>query len=148
MRRRILHFPNSQCSEKDNSIKLAMDSKIINKAIHKKKYQMQNINCLMDNIAQTINQSYDNREVLFSTIDLRYSCSQLPLDKETSKECNFNIIGGQATGLPDMPAECQKALEKTSYNITNAFSFLDNITIVTGVVLEKHKRKYSTAYTD
>ena len=59
--------------KKDKSIKLAMDSKSINKAIHKNKYQMHNIDCLMDNIAQTITQSSDEGEVLFSTIDLRYA---------------------------------------------------------------------------
>ena len=84
--------------KKDKSIKLAMDSKTINKAIHKNKYQMHNIDCLMDSIAQTITQSSDEGEVLFSTIDLRYAYSQLPLDEDTAKQCNFNIIGGKATG--------------------------------------------------
>ena len=42
-----------------------MDSKVINKAIHKNKYQMQNIDCLMDNIAQSISESSHESEVLF-----------------------------------------------------------------------------------
>ena len=84
--------------KKDKSIKLAMDSKTINKAIQKNKYQMHNIDCLMDSIAQTITQSSDEGKVLFSTIDLRYAYSQLPLDEDTAKQCNFNIIGGKATG--------------------------------------------------
>ena len=75
-----------------------MDSKVINKAIRKNKYQMQNIDCLMDNIAQSISESSHESEVLFSTIDLRYAYSQLPLDEATAKHCNFNIIGDQATG--------------------------------------------------
>ena len=79
--------------KKDKSIKLAMDSKAINKAIHKNKYQMHNIDCLMDNIAQTITQSSDEGQVLFSTIDLRYAYSQLQLDENTAKQCNLNIIG-------------------------------------------------------
>ena len=58
-----------------------MDSKTINKAIHKNKNQMHNIDCLMDNIAQTITQSSGEGQVLFSTIDLRYAYSQLPLIK-------------------------------------------------------------------
>ena len=56
--------------KKDKSIKLAMDSKTIIKAIHKNKYQMHIIDCLMDSIAQTITQSSGEGEVLFSTIDL------------------------------------------------------------------------------
>ena len=108
--------------KKDKSIKIAMDSKTINKAIHKNKYQMHNIDCLMDKIAKTITQSSDEGEVLFSTIDLRYTYSQIPLDEDTAKQCNFNIIVGQATGtyrfnngfygLTDMPAEFQKAIDK------------------------------------
>ena len=83
---------------------------------------MHNIDCLMDNIAQTITQSSDEGQVLFSTIDLRYAFSRLPLDEDTAKHGNFNMIGGQATGtyrfntgfygLTDMPAEFQKAIDK------------------------------------
>ena len=105
--------------KRDKTIKLAMDSKIINKAIHKKKYQMKNIDCLMDNIAQSILESSHEGEVLFSTIDLLYAYSQLPLDEATATQCNSNMVGGQATGtyrfitgfygLTDMPAEFQKS---------------------------------------
>ena len=128
-----------------------MDSKTINNAIHKNKYQMHNIDCLMDNIAQTITQTSDEGEVLFSTIDLRYAYSQIPLDEDTAKQCNFNIKGGQATGtyrfnngfygLTDMPAEFQKVIDKTLYNLTNTFSFLDDIITVTGGGLQNHKEK-------
>ena len=128
-----------------------MDAKTINKATHKNKYQMHNIDCLMHSIAQTITQSSDDGEVLFSTIDLRYAYSQLPLDPETAKHCNFNLIGGQATGtyrfntgfygLTDMPAEFQKAIDITLANLTNTFSFLDDIIIVTKGGIQNHKEK-------
>ena len=105
----------------------------------------------MDSIAQTITQSSDEGEVPFSTKDLRYAYSQLPLDEDTAKQCNFNIIGGKATGthrfnngfygLTDMPAEFQKAIDKTLYNLTNTFSFLDDIIIVTGGGIQNHKEK-------
>ena len=137
--------------KRDKSIKLAMDAKTINKAIHKNKYQMHNIDCLMDSIAQTITQAPDDGGVLFSTIDPRYAYSQLPLDQETAKHCNFNIIGGQATGtyrfntgfygLTEMPAEFQKAIDITLANLTNTFSFLDDIIIVTKRGIQNHKEK-------
>ena len=127
--------------KKDKSIKLAIYSKTIKKAIHKNKYQMHNIECLMDNIAQSIKQSSNEGQILFSTIDLRYTYSQIPLDEDTANQCNFNIIGGQATGtyrfntgfygLTDMTAEFQKAIDKTLFNLKNTFSFLDDIIIVT-----------------
>ena len=113
---------------------------------------MHKIDCTtLDNIAQTITQSSDEGEVLFSTIDLRYAYSQLPFDEETAKQCNFSIIGGKATGtyrfdnglygLTDMPAELQNAIDKTLYILTNTFSFLDDILIVTEGGLKNHKKK-------
>ena len=128
-----------------------MNAKTINRAIHKNKYQMHNIDCLMNSITQTITQASDEGEVLFSTIDLRNAYSQLPLDPETVKHCNFNIIGGQATGtygfntgfcgLIDMPAEFQKGVDITVANPTNTFSFLDDIIIVTGGGIQNHKER-------
>ena len=38
-----------------------------------------------------------------------------------------------------MPAEFQKAKDKTLYQLTNTISFLDDIIIVTGGVIENHK---------
>ena len=59
---------------------------------------MQNIDCLMDNIAPSLSESSHESKVFFSTINLRYLYSQLPYDETTPKYCNFHIIGGQATG--------------------------------------------------
>ena len=136
--------------KRDKTIKLAMDSKILNKAIHKNKYQMQNIDCLMDNIAQSISESSHEGEVLFSTIDLRNACSQLPLDEATAKQCIFNIVG-QATGtyrfitgfygLTDMPAEFHKAIDSTLRGLRDTYSFLDDIFIVFGGGIKTHKEK-------
>ena len=128
--------------KRDKAIKLAMESKVINTPIQKNKYQMQNWDCLIDNIAQSISESAHKSEVFFSNIDVRYECSQLPLDEATAKHCNFNIIGGQATGtyrfitsfygLTDMPAEFQKARDITLKGLKNTYVFLDDIIIVTG----------------
>ena len=78
-------------------------------------------------------------EPWFSSIDLKYAYSQLPLDKETSNHCNFNMVGGDATGtyrfltgfygLTDMPAEFQKAIDCTLIGLKNTFAFLDDILI-------------------
>ena len=63
--------------KKDQSIKLAMDSKQINKAIHKNKYQMPNIDVLLDNVAQSAQEGNGKPgTTYFSTIDLRYAYSQ------------------------------------------------------------------------
>ena len=135
--------------KKDYSIKLAMDSKQINKAIHKNKYQMPNIDVLLDNVAQSAQEGTGKPgTTYFSTIDLRYAYSQLKLDEKTKTQCNFSIIGGQATGtyqfqtgfygLTDMPAEFQKAIDLTLNNEKDTFAFLDDILIISHGTKEQH----------
>ena len=67
--------------KRDQTKKLALDSKILNKCIHKNKYQMPNIETLMDFKSQIIT-DYKTRQAdkkYFSTIDLKYAYSQLNL---------------------------------------------------------------------
>ena len=79
----------------DQSIKIALDLKILNDAIHKNtisKYQMQSIDHLMDKIAMKISDLKTTEGTLyFSKVDLKYAYSQLPLHPDTQKHCNFNI---------------------------------------------------------
>ena len=81
---------------------------------------------------------------------MKYAYSQLKLTAETAKQCNFNIIGGQATGtyrlltgfygLADMPAEFQKAINRTLNHAENTFCFLDEILIVSKGSAEEHEK--------
>ena len=81
---------------------------------------MPNINLLLENIAQTM-KSDTKEQTLFPSLDLRYAYSQILLDKKTREQCNFSLIGGNATGkyqfqtefygLTDMPADFQKAID-------------------------------------
>ena len=73
-------------------------------------------------------------------LDLKYAYSQLKLAADTARQCNFNLVGGKATGtyrfltgfygLADMPAEFQKAMDRTINHAKNTFCFLDDILIV------------------
>ena len=83
--------------KKDQTVKLALDSKKINTFIHRNKYQMPNIDLLLDNIAQII-KSDKTKPMLFLELDLRYAFSQIPLDQKTREKCNFSLIGGNAAG--------------------------------------------------
>ena len=81
---------------------------------------------------------------------MKYAYSQLKLTAETAKQCNFNIIGGQATGtyrfltglygLADMPAEFQKAMDRTLNHAENTFCFLDDILIVSKGSAEEREK--------
>ena len=134
--------------KKDKSVKLALDSKIVNKSIHKNKYQMPNIDSLIDSISQHINDSNPGENVYFSTIDLKYKYSQLVLHPDTARHCNFNIICGDASGtccfktgfygLTDMPAEFQKAMDYTLVGLSNTYCFLDDIIVVSKGNKETH----------
>ena len=55
--------------KKDKYVKLSLDSKVSNKAIHKNKYQMPNVDSLIDSISQHINDSNQADNVYFLTID-------------------------------------------------------------------------------
>ena len=109
-------------AKKDQTVKLALDSKKINNFIHENKYQKPIIELLLDNIAQ-IMKGVDSQQTLFTTLDLHYAYSQIPLDKETRDQCIFSLIGGRATrtyqfqaqfsGLTDMLADFQKIFDFT-----------------------------------
>ena len=109
--------------KKDKTIKLALDSKVLNEAIHKNKYQMPNIDTLFESISQQISAPASQNTTYFSTLDQKYAYRQLNLDSNTANHCNFNIISGDMTGtyrfqtglygLTDMPAEFQKAMDST-----------------------------------
>ena len=128
--------------KKDKSVKIALDSKELNDAIHKNKYQMQSTDHLIDAVANYVSErSTEQATFYFSKIDLKYAYSQIPLDPQLQKHCNFNIVGGKATGtyrflngfygLTDMPATIQKTIDVTLRNCHNKFAFLDDIIVIT-----------------
>ena len=75
-----LTSPNVITVEKDQTFKLALDSKKVNDFIHKNKYQMSKIDLPLDNNAQIV-KSNSKEQTLFSTRDLRYAHWQIPSDK-------------------------------------------------------------------
>ena len=134
--------------KRDGTLKLALDSKELNKMVCKNKYQMPNIDNLMDRIADIIH-SERHGTVWFSSIDLRYAYGQLLLHPKTSRQCNFNLVGGAATGtyrfltgfygLADMPAEFQQAIDRDLTGVRSANAFIDDILICTKGTLEAHR---------
>ena len=125
--------------KKDDSIKLALDAKPINRQLYKNKYQMPNGDELLDGVSQIVTANTVGM-LYFTVLDLKYAYKQIKLNAETAKHCNFNIVGGQATGtyrfltgfygLADMPAEFQKTMDRTLNHAKFTFCFLDDILIV------------------
>ena len=83
---------------KDQTDKLAVDSKILDKASHKNKYQVPNIDTLSESIPQQISAPATQNTAYFSSLDLKYAYSQLNLDPDTANHCNFNKISGDMSG--------------------------------------------------
>ena len=83
--------------KKDGSVKLAQDVLELNKQVQKNKYQMPNIEELMDAVGQTISEKKSG-EIYSSTMDLTYAYGQLPLSQDSSVHCNFSLVGGRSTG--------------------------------------------------
>ena len=84
-------------AKKDGSLKLALNAKPMNAQIWQNKYQMPNMHKLIDLAAQIITRDTPGK-VWFTSLDLKYAFSQLPLSDQTSSHCNFSILCGQATG--------------------------------------------------
>ena len=125
--------------KKDDSIKLALDAKPINRQLFKNKYQMPNVDELIEGVSLIVTENKSGY-LYFTVLDLKYAYSQLKLAVDTAKQCNFEIVGGKATGtyrfltgfygLADMPAGFQKAMDRTINHAKNMFCFLDDILIV------------------
>ena len=133
--------------KKDQTIKLALNLKIPNKVIHKNKYQMPNIDTLIESISQQISAPASQNSTYFSILDMKFN---LILDPDTANHCNFNMISGDMTctypiqtgfyGLTDMPAELQKAMDYTLIRLKKAYCFLDDIFIASKESEEEYKQ--------
>ena len=105
---------------------------------------MPNLLKLLDSATQIIT-SKSEGTVWFTSLDLKYVFSQLPLDESVSKHCSFSIVRGEFNGLyrfktrfyglTDMPREFQKAMDNT---IQEVFCFSDDILIVSKGSITKH----------
>ncbi len=135
--------------KRHQSVKLALDARQLSKFIHRKKYQMPNIEELLVSIAQLITDTTGT--VWFTSLDLKYAYGQITLSPETSLLCNFCLVGGAATGtyrfqtsfygLGNMPAEFQQALDMLLNQHPAAHAFLDDVLIVSSGTRADHLAK-------
>ena len=86
---------------------------------------MPNLDNLMEQVAEIKNDEKEG-EVRFMSLDMLYAYGQTELHPETARLCNFQILGGRATGtyafdtgyygLTIMPPEFQKITDKLLHN--------------------------------
>ena len=104
---------------------------------------MPNIHELIDNIALQLSNK-ESMEVWFSSLDLKNAYSQLQLSTDTSKQCNFSIVGGETNGtyrfltgfygLGDMPKKFQRVMDSLLKDC-----YIDDILIASKGSLNEHK---------
>ena len=68
-------------------MKLELESRELNKQVQKSKYQMPNIEELIDTVGQTISEKKQG-DIYFTTMDLTYAYGQLSLNAERA----YNVI--------------------------------------------------------
>ena len=128
--------------------KVALESRELNKQIHKNKYQLPNIEELMDIVGQIISERKQG-DVFFSTMDLTYAYGQLPLSESTSKHYNFSLVGGRSTGtyrfktgfygLTTMPPEIRRVMGAILSEFPCAHVFIDDILVISkGTKIEQN----------
>ena len=83
--------------KKDRNVKIALDARSLNNANLKNKYQMPNLESLMEKVAEIVNNN-NECEVFFTSLDMQYASGQTILHHETAKHCNFQIVGGESNG--------------------------------------------------
>ena len=83
--------------EKDKSVKIALDSRKLNKATVKRKTQMPNMEELISRISRKISKGKEG-EIWLTKLGFGYASSQIKLDDETQNLCIFTITGGEFTG--------------------------------------------------
>ena len=135
--------------KKDKSVKIALDARALNESIAKDKYQMPNLDNLIDMIAEELEKS--EGEAWYSSVDMTYAYGQIPLHELTKRHCNFQIVGGKSTGtyrfttgyygLTVMPTELQKLMDLTLANVNSVFVYIDDISIVTKGTKQQHVNK-------
>ena len=87
---------------------------------------MLNLEHLVDMVAEQLD-TVNKGIAWYTSLDMQYAYGQVPLDKETAKHCNFQIVGGKATGtyrfitgfydLTVLPTEFQKAMDAELSNL-------------------------------
>ena len=86
--------------KKDRSVEIALVARTLNQAKEKDKYQMRNLENLLDMVANKLDK--EEGDAWFSSVDMTYAYGQVPLHLLTAKHCDFQIIGGDSTGTMDL----------------------------------------------
>ena len=130
-------------------MEIALDTRALSQSIAKDKYQMPNLDNLIDMIAEKVDEK--DGEAWYSSVDMTYAYWQIPLQELTNRHCIFQIVGGKSTGryrfttgfygLTVMPTNIQKLMDLTLANLNSVFVYIDHLLIVTKGTNQKPLKK-------
>ena len=86
--RRYVHTTSCHNSKEGPKCLLALDGTSLNKAMRNNKYQMPNLENLMDK-APEIDNNNEESEVLFTSLNMQFACGQIVLHQENAKHCKL-----------------------------------------------------------
>ena len=89
--------PTKITVKKHRSVKIALYARELNKIVVKDKNTRPSLDKLMAMIAEHVEQR--PRKTCLTALDLTYAHGQVELSEATSRQCNFQVIGGAATGI-------------------------------------------------
>ena len=83
--------------KRDDSFKSALAARLVNRQLYKNKYQIPNVDELLDGVSQIVTAKTSGK--LYSTVlDLQYSYSQLKITAETAKVAVSILWGDKQRG--------------------------------------------------
>ena len=114
-------------------MKIELDARALNLAIDKDKYQMPNLDNLLDMVAEKLDN--ENGEAWYSSVDMTYAYGQVPLHSLMAKHCNFQIIEGESW------TEFQKVMDLLLGKFREINAFIGDILTVTKGTKSEHLDK-------
>ena len=72
--------------KKDRSVKIALNARALNVSLAEDKYQMPNLDTLIDSIAEKLDEKKAGEAV-----DMTYAYGQVPVNESTKRHCNFKL---------------------------------------------------------
>ena len=82
--------------KKDKPVKIALDARALNQSIAKDKYQLPNLENLIDMIAEKLDEIVG--EPWYSSVEMNYAYGKIRQQELTKRHYNFQIVGGKSTG--------------------------------------------------
>ena len=133
--------------KKDRSVKIAIDTRKMNEAMIADTKYLPNVEKSIDQIMEKLE---GKKEKWFTKLELKEAYTQIPLEEKLAKQCNIQILGGEATGtyrfkkgfygLTTIANEFQRNMEETLRGEQNATTIFGEILVYSNGTKDEHMK--------